>query len=117
MCLALAGEVDAEDCISDLLIRRKADMLKAEGFVDAGYKYILIASCWQAEKRYILVYQLSITRIWVERRKKERKNEGRNATERHTQTDRAGVRHAHTDTEKKKKLGKNRICLHDASLS
>jgi len=46
-----SADVDAEDCISDLLIRRKADRLKAEGFVEAGYKYILIASCWQAETR------------------------------------------------------------------
>ena len=43
----------AEDCISDYLIRQKADRLKAEGFVDAGYKYIVIDSCWVDETRYI----------------------------------------------------------------
>merc|ERR1712212_139356 len=45
------GRSDAEDCISDLLIRRKADQLKANGVVDAGYKFILIKSCWMAETR------------------------------------------------------------------
>jgi len=46
-----SANANSEDCISDYVIRRKADKLKAEGYVAAGYKYIVIDSCWLDERR------------------------------------------------------------------
>ncbi|TPP65006.1 Alpha-N-acetylgalactosaminidase [Fasciola gigantica] len=35
------------DCISEDLIKRTADRLVQDGFLDAGYEYVVIDDCWQ----------------------------------------------------------------------
>ena len=37
--------------LSEKLIRQMADIIKQEGYVDAGYNYVIIDDCWQARKR------------------------------------------------------------------
>ncbi|CAH0590125.1 unnamed protein product [Chrysodeixis includens] len=40
-----------KECISEHLIRRIADLLVSEGYVAAGYEYIIIDDCWLEKQR------------------------------------------------------------------
>lgn len=42
---------DPDNCISERLYKTMADILKSEGYVDAGYEYVNIDDCWMANKR------------------------------------------------------------------
>ncbi|KAI5642971.1 alpha galactosidase A domain-containing protein [Phthorimaea operculella] len=39
------------DCLSEDLIKRTADKMVADGYLDAGYEYIVIDDCWSELKR------------------------------------------------------------------
>ncbi|KAJ0174003.1 hypothetical protein K1T71_010149 [Dendrolimus kikuchii] len=39
------------DCISENLIKRTADLMVSEGYLDAGYEYLGIDDCWLEKKR------------------------------------------------------------------
>ncbi|XP_049876962.1 alpha-N-acetylgalactosaminidase-like [Pectinophora gossypiella] len=38
-------------CLSEELIKRTADRLVSDGYVDAGYEYVIIDDCWLEKKR------------------------------------------------------------------
>ncbi|KAI8419910.1 hypothetical protein MSG28_008530 [Choristoneura fumiferana] len=40
-----------DDCISEQLIRRTADIMAEEGYLEAGYNYIAIDDCWLEKQR------------------------------------------------------------------
>lgn len=40
-----------DDCISEKLYMRMADLLVSEGYKDLGYEYVNIDDCWMAKKR------------------------------------------------------------------
>ncbi|KDR23773.1 alpha-N-acetylgalactosaminidase-like [Zootermopsis nevadensis] len=40
-----------DDCISEQLFRRTADLLVSEGYADVGYEYVIIDDCWLALER------------------------------------------------------------------
>lgn len=40
-----------DDCISDNLFRTMADHLVSDGYLEAGYKYIIIDDCWASKQR------------------------------------------------------------------
>ncbi|XP_049541803.1 alpha-N-acetylgalactosaminidase [Anopheles darlingi] len=40
-----------DECISERLFKRMADLLVSEGYRDAGYEYVNIDDCWMAEER------------------------------------------------------------------
>ncbi|XP_044727595.1 alpha-N-acetylgalactosaminidase-like [Chrysoperla carnea] len=39
------------ECISEDLFKRAADLMVSEGFLDAGYEYVIIDDCWLANER------------------------------------------------------------------
>lgn len=39
------------NCFSEQLFRRTADLLVSEGYADVGYEYIIIDDCWLAHER------------------------------------------------------------------
>ncbi|KAK4884298.1 hypothetical protein RN001_000569 [Aquatica leii] len=40
-----------DDCISDTLFRQMADRMSEDGYLEAGYEYLVIDDCWMATKR------------------------------------------------------------------
>eukprot|EP00090_Calanus_glacialis_P012357 TRINITY_DN20884_c0_g1_i1.p1 TRINITY_DN20884_c0_g1~~TRINITY_DN20884_c0_g1_i1.p1 ORF type:complete len:437 (-),score=135.88 TRINITY_DN20884_c0_g1_i1:165-1475(-) len=42
---------DPEDCISERLFKRMADLMVTEGYKDAGYEYIMMDDCWLSQER------------------------------------------------------------------
>jgi alpha-N-acetylgalactosaminidase len=42
---------DPEDCISERLFKRMADLMVTEGYKDAGYEYIMMDDCWLSQKK------------------------------------------------------------------
>ncbi|CAB0005315.1 unnamed protein product [Nesidiocoris tenuis] len=40
-----------DECISERLIKRTADLMVEKGYADAGYKYIVIDDCWLEKNR------------------------------------------------------------------
>ncbi|KAF5299171.1 hypothetical protein FQA39_LY02344 [Lamprigera yunnana] len=44
-------ELYPDECISDKLIRRTADLMSSEGYLEAGYEYIIIDDCWLEKER------------------------------------------------------------------
>jgi len=40
-----------DECVSEQLFRRTADLLVSEGYADVGYEYIIIDDCWLAHER------------------------------------------------------------------
>ncbi|KAJ8297727.1 hypothetical protein KUTeg_024258 [Tegillarca granosa] len=42
---------DPENCLSEKLIMETADRMAADGYRDAGYKYISIDDCWMSKQR------------------------------------------------------------------
>ncbi|XP_033152668.1 alpha-N-acetylgalactosaminidase [Drosophila mauritiana] len=40
-----------DECISEKLFRRHADLLVSEGYADAGYEYVIIDDCWLEKNR------------------------------------------------------------------
>uniref|UniRef100_A0A146L3L6 Alpha-galactosidase n=2 Tax=Lygus hesperus TaxID=30085 RepID=A0A146L3L6_LYGHE len=40
-----------DECISEHLIRRTADRMVEDGFLEAGYEYVIIDDCWLEKKR------------------------------------------------------------------
>lgn len=40
-----------DECISDKLFRAMADLMSSEGYLDAGYEYLIIDDCWLARER------------------------------------------------------------------
>nr|XP_017014915.2 alpha-N-acetylgalactosaminidase [Drosophila takahashii] len=40
-----------DECISEKLFQRHADLLVSEGYADAGYEYIIIDDCWLEKNR------------------------------------------------------------------
>lgn len=44
-------EAYPDNCISDKLFRKMADIMSSEGYLDAGYQYLIIDDCWMAEYR------------------------------------------------------------------
>ncbi|KAK5649042.1 hypothetical protein RI129_003934 [Pyrocoelia pectoralis] len=40
-----------DECISDRLFRRTADLMVSEGYLDAGYEYLIIDDCWLEKER------------------------------------------------------------------
>ncbi|PNF24276.1 Alpha-N-acetylgalactosaminidase [Cryptotermes secundus] len=44
-------ETYPNDCVSEQLFRRTADLLVSEGYADVGYEYIIIDDCWLAHER------------------------------------------------------------------
>uniref|UniRef100_A0A224XQS0 Alpha-galactosidase n=1 Tax=Panstrongylus lignarius TaxID=156445 RepID=A0A224XQS0_9HEMI len=47
-----------DECISDTLIRRTADLMVEKGYLEAGYQYIIIDDCWlqwhRSDQGYLL---------------------------------------------------------------
>lgn len=39
------------DCVSEKLFRRTADLLVSEGYAGVGYEYVIIDDCWLAQER------------------------------------------------------------------
>ncbi len=44
-------KTDPENCLSEKLIKRTADLMVSEGYAAAGYEYVNIDDCWQAPSR------------------------------------------------------------------
>ncbi|GBP17496.1 Alpha-N-acetylgalactosaminidase [Eumeta japonica] len=44
-------EAYPDECISENLIRRTADLMVSEGYLEAGYEYLGIDDCWLEKKR------------------------------------------------------------------
>ncbi|PVD35132.1 hypothetical protein C0Q70_06413 [Pomacea canaliculata] len=44
-------EKDPENCISERLFKKMADLMVSEGYRDAGYTYLCIDDCWAAMER------------------------------------------------------------------
>lgn len=42
---------DPENCISEHLIREMADKMVSEGYLAAGYEYLIVDDCWLSHKR------------------------------------------------------------------
>jgi hypothetical protein len=42
---------DPENCVSEKLFKDIADTLVRDGWKDAGYKYVSVDDCWQANTR------------------------------------------------------------------
>uniref|UniRef100_A0A182U9L1 Alpha-galactosidase n=1 Tax=Anopheles melas TaxID=34690 RepID=A0A182U9L1_9DIPT len=40
-----------DECISEALFKRMADLMVSEGYRDAGYEYVNIDDCWMADER------------------------------------------------------------------
>ncbi|KAK5649043.1 hypothetical protein RI129_003935 [Pyrocoelia pectoralis] len=40
-----------DDCISDRLFRKMADLMSSGGYLDAGYEYLVIDDCWLSHER------------------------------------------------------------------
>lgn len=40
-----------DECISDRLFRKMADLMSSEGYLEAGYEYLIIDDCWLARER------------------------------------------------------------------
>lgn len=40
-----------DECISEQLIKRMADLMVSEGYLDAGYEYVNIDDCWSMMER------------------------------------------------------------------
>ncbi|XP_034476454.1 alpha-N-acetylgalactosaminidase [Drosophila innubila] len=40
-----------DECISEHLFRRHADLMASEGYADAGYEYVIIDDCWLEKNR------------------------------------------------------------------
>eukprot|EP00038_Savillea_parva_P001408 m.103698 g.103698 ORF g.103698 m.103698 type:complete len:224 (+) comp10493_c0_seq1:110-781(+) len=47
----VACNQDPDNCISEHLIKSTADAMVANGWRDAGYRYVSIDDCWQADER------------------------------------------------------------------
>ncbi|CAH1640394.1 unnamed protein product [Spodoptera littoralis] len=44
-------EKQPTECISESLIKRTADVMASEGYLEAGYQYVTIDDCWLEKKR------------------------------------------------------------------
>ncbi|XP_026481042.1 alpha-N-acetylgalactosaminidase-like [Ctenocephalides felis] len=44
-------ENDPDNCISERLFKRQAEMMVSEGYADFGYEYIIIDDCWSEKER------------------------------------------------------------------
>ncbi|XP_026481041.1 alpha-N-acetylgalactosaminidase-like [Ctenocephalides felis] len=44
-------ENDPDNCISENLIKKMADKMASEGYLEAGYQYIVIDDCWSEKQR------------------------------------------------------------------
>ncbi|XP_025830203.1 alpha-N-acetylgalactosaminidase isoform X2 [Agrilus planipennis] len=44
-------ELYPNDCISEKLIKRQADLMVSEGYLKAGYEYIVVDDCWMDKER------------------------------------------------------------------
>ncbi|XP_037071760.1 alpha-galactosidase A-like, partial [Pollicipes pollicipes] len=44
-------ENEPDSCISEQLMRDMADRMQQDGFLDAGYKYVIVDDCWLASTR------------------------------------------------------------------
>lgn len=44
-------DFDADNCITERLYRRMADIMAAEGYRDAGYEYVSVDDCWMEYER------------------------------------------------------------------
>ncbi|KAF5274042.1 hypothetical protein FQR65_LT04440 [Abscondita terminalis] len=44
-------ELYPDDCISDKLFRKMADLMVSEGYLEAGYEYLIIDDCWLEKER------------------------------------------------------------------
>lgn len=42
---------DPDNCISEQLYKKMADIMVREGYADAGYKYVNVDDCWMANRR------------------------------------------------------------------
>ncbi|XP_022920563.2 alpha-N-acetylgalactosaminidase-like isoform X1 [Onthophagus taurus] len=40
-----------DECISENLIKRQAELMVQDGYLDAGYEYIIIDDCWSSKER------------------------------------------------------------------
>ncbi|RWS17554.1 hypothetical protein B4U79_13701, partial [Dinothrombium tinctorium] len=51
-------ELYPDDCISERLYRRQADLLVSQGYADLGYQYVNIDDCWSEKERDPLTHRL-----------------------------------------------------------
>ncbi|XP_046362787.2 alpha-N-acetylgalactosaminidase-like isoform X2 [Haliotis rufescens] len=42
---------DPENCIGELLFKQTADRMASDGWLNAGYEYLIVDDCWEAESR------------------------------------------------------------------
>lgn len=44
-------ETYPDECVSEQLFRNMADLMVSEGYLEAGYEYIIVDDCWASKKR------------------------------------------------------------------
>ncbi|XP_044746675.1 alpha-galactosidase A [Coccinella septempunctata] len=44
-------ELYPDDCISEKLFKKTADLMVSDGYLDAGYEYVMIDDCWMSFER------------------------------------------------------------------